>query len=98
MGIDGTTLDLPDTPENARTFGWPTTGRAAGAFPQVRPLALCGLGTHALCALAIKPLRHGEPSMVGPLLDQLGPSDLLIWDRGFFSFELARIFDRLVVG
>ena len=58
------------------------------AFPQVRPLALCGLGTHALCALAIKPLRHGEPSMVGPLLDQLGPSDLLIWDRGFFNFEL----------
>src|SRR5262249_17723620 len=36
MGLDGTTLDLPDTPENARTFGRPTTGRAAGAFPQVR--------------------------------------------------------------
>ena len=88
MGIDGTTLDLPDTPENARTFGRPTTKRAAGAFPQVRLLALCELGTHAICALTIKPLRHGEPSMVGPLLDRLGPGDLLIWDRGFFSFEL----------
>ena len=88
MGIDGTTLDLPDTPENARTFGRPTTGRAAGAFPQVRLLALCELGTHAICALAIKPLRHGEPSMVGPLLDDLGPGNLLIWDRGFFSYEL----------
>jgi hypothetical protein len=33
MGLDGTTLDLPDTPENARTFGRPTTGRAVGAFP-----------------------------------------------------------------
>src|SRR3954451_725786 len=39
MGLDGTTLDLPDTPENARTFGRPTTGRAEGAFPQVRLLA-----------------------------------------------------------
>ena len=33
MGLDGTTLDLPDTPDNARTFGRPTTGRAEGAFP-----------------------------------------------------------------
>jgi hypothetical protein len=90
MGIDGTTLDLPDTPENARTFGRPTSGRADGAFPQVRLLALCELGTHAVCGLAIKPIRHGEPSMVAPLLDCLGPGTLLIWDRGFFGYELVR--------
>lgn len=90
MGIDGTTLDLPDTPANARTFGVPAGGRAAGAFPQVRLLALCELGTHAVCGLAIKPLRHGDPSMVGQLLDQLGPGTLLIWDRGFFGYDLAR--------
>src|SRR4051795_8167041 len=29
MGLDGTTLDLPDTSANARPFGRPTTGRAA---------------------------------------------------------------------
>src|SRR5512135_1584710 len=88
MGLDGTTLDLPDTPDNAHTFGRPTTGRAEGAFPQARLLALCELGTHAVCGLAIKPLCHGEPSMVGQLLDYLGPGMLLIWDRGFFSYEL----------
>src|SRR4051812_12947014 len=90
MGLDGTTLDLPDTPENARTFGRPTTGRAEGAFPQVRLLALCELGTHAVCGLSIKPICHGEVSMVGPLLDRLGPGDLRVWDRGFFSYELIR--------
>lgn len=90
MGLDGTVLDLPDTPENARTFGRPTTGRAEGAFPQVRLLALCELGTHAICGLTIKPICHGEQSMVGPLLDRLRPGMLLIWDRGFFSFELIR--------
>src|SRR4051794_30007210 len=87
MGLDGTPLDLPDPPENARPFGRPPTGRAEGAFPQVRLLALCELGTHAVCGLAIKPLRHGEPTMVSPLLDELGPGDLLIWDRGFFGYE-----------
>jgi hypothetical protein len=88
MGLDGTTLDLPDTPDNARTFGRPTTGRAEGAFPQVRLLALCELGTHAVCGLAIKPLCHGETSMVGQLLENLRLGMLLIWDRGFFSDEL----------
>ena len=90
MGIDGTTPDMPDTPANARAFGRPASGRAAGAFPQLRLLALCELGTHAVCGLAIKPLRHGEPSMVGQLLGQLGPGTLLIWDRGFFGDELVR--------
>ena len=84
-GPDGTTLDLPDTPENARR---PPHRAAEGAFPQVRLLALCELGTHAICGLAIKPLRRGEPSMAGPLLDRLGPGSLLVWDRGFFSYEL----------
>jgi Insertion element 4 transposase N-terminal/Transposase DDE domain len=90
MGLDGTVLDLPDTPENARTFGRPTTGRAEGAFPQVRLMALCELGTHAICGLTIKPICHGEQTMVGPLLEQLRPGMLLIWDRGFFSFKLIR--------
>ncbi len=33
MGLDGTTLDLPDTPASARAFGRPRTARAGGAFP-----------------------------------------------------------------
>lgn len=88
MGVDGTTLDLPDTPDNARVFGRPGGGRADGAFPQVRLLALCELGTRAICGLAIKPGRRGEQVMAGPLIDHLGPGMLLLWDRGFFGFPL----------
>jgi hypothetical protein len=89
MGLDGTTLDLPDTPANARAFGRPATARAAGAFPQLRLLALCELGTRAICGLVIKPGRRNEQAMAGPLLDRLGPGMLLLWDRGFFGFALA---------
>ncbi|WP_240911594.1 IS4 family transposase, partial [Paludisphaera soli] len=88
MGIDGTTLDLPDTRANARTFGRPKGPRADAAFPQVRLLALCELRTHAVCGLAIKPIRHGEASMLAPLLGEVGPGMLLVWDRGFFGFDL----------
>jgi hypothetical protein len=90
MGLDGTTLNLPDTPANARAFGRPGTARAAGAFPQLRLLALCELGTRALCGLVIKPGRRGEQVMAPALLGLLGPGMLLLWDRGFFGYPLAR--------
>lgn len=90
MGLDGTVLDLPDTPGNARAFGRPRTARADGAFPQVHLLALCELGTHAVCGLTVKPCRRSEQKMAGPLIDGLGPGDLLLWDRGFFGYPLAR--------
>jgi hypothetical protein len=90
MGLDSTVLDLPDTPANDRAFGRPGTGRAPGAFPQVRLLALCELGTRALCGLNLKPCRRNEQVMVPALLDLLEPGMLLLWDRGFFSYESVR--------
>jgi hypothetical protein len=90
MGLDSTVLDLPDTPANARAFGRPGTARAPGAFPQIRLLALCELGTHAICGLNLKPCYRNEQVMVPALLDLLEPGMLLLWDRGFFSYELIR--------
>jgi hypothetical protein len=34
VAIDGTVLDVPDFPANARVFGRPTGGRGDGAFPR----------------------------------------------------------------
>ena len=39
MALDGLVLDVADTPAKARAFGRPGSGRAPGAFPQVRRLA-----------------------------------------------------------
>ncbi len=90
MGLDGTVLDLPDTPANGRAFGRPGSARAPAAFPQARVLALCELGTHAICGLGIKPCRRSEQAMAPALLRQLRPGMLLLWDRGFFSYDLVR--------
>jgi hypothetical protein len=90
MGLDSTVFDVPDTPANDRAFGRPGTGRAPGAFPQVRLLALCELGTHAVCGAVLKPCRRNEQVMVPALLGLLGPGMLLLWDRGFFGYGLAR--------
>ena len=79
MGIDGTVLNVPDSPDNAKTFGRPSGGdRGDGAFPQVRKLSLVELGTHAEVALQIKPCRWSEQAMLRRLLPALTPDMLLI--------------------
>jgi hypothetical protein len=109
MGIDGTVLDLPDTPANAAAFGRPSAGpRGDGAFPQVKKLSLVELGTHVEVALVLKPYRTGERAMVAGLLRHLTPEMLLLLDQGFFSYELwqqletrvrllARVTDQMVL-
>ena len=89
MGIDGTTFDIPDTPENEKIFGRGGKQRCRNAFPQVRVLARCELGTHAIRDFAWRPLHVGEPRMVPSLLRSLHPGMLLLWDRGFFGFDLV---------
>jgi Insertion element 4 transposase N-terminal/Transposase DDE domain len=91
MAIDSSVFDVPDSEANAKAFGYPQGGRGAGAFPQVRKLSLEEVGTHAEVAFVLKGLKEkecGEKSMVPGLLRHLRPGMLLLWDRGFFSYNL----------
>jgi len=110
MGIDGTVLDVPDSAVNAAAFGRPAAGpRGEGAFPQIRKLSLVELGTHVEVDFVVRPIAHGEQAMVGALLGHLDPEMLLLWDRGFFSYNLwnqvtargvkvlARVTSRLIL-
>jgi hypothetical protein len=90
MSIDGTCLDVADTPANAKAFGRPGSGRGsgAGAFPQIRVVGLAECGTHALVGAAIGPQTDGEQTLAAGLLDALAPGMLCLADRGFLSFAL----------
>jgi hypothetical protein len=87
VAVDGFVVDLPDTADNARVFGRPKGGRSPGAFPQARVLALCEIGTHVLWKCLIKPIRRAEIVMAKALLRYLAPDMLLLWDRGFLSYD-----------
>nr|WP_245232732.1 transposase domain-containing protein [Thiorhodococcus minor] len=63
MAIDGFVLNVADTPANERAFGRPGSGRAPGAFPQVRVLALREPGSHVMWKWLIKSLRSAEITM-----------------------------------
>jgi hypothetical protein len=91
VSLDGTTLDVPDTPANAAAFGRPSTHRGEqSAFPQVRVLALAECGTHAIIDAAIGAYSTGEISLAPELFGTLSPGMLLLADRGFVGFDLWR--------
>ena len=90
MSVDGTSLDLADTPENEERFGRPGSGRGEGrgAFPQVRVVALAESGTHALVAASPGPLSSGETTLARGLLRAMRAGMLVLADRNFYSFKL----------
>jgi hypothetical protein len=90
VAVDGTTLDLPDTPSNVESFGRPgsSRGEGKGAFPQIRLAALAECGTHAIFAVATGPLRTHESVLARRLFAHLGSGMLLLADRGFVGFDL----------
>lgn len=90
MAIDGFVLDVADTPENERAFGRPQSGRSAGAFPQVRCVSLCEVGTHVLYRTLVKPIARGEIRMAEVLTRFLTANMLLLWDRNFLSYDMLR--------
>lgn len=89
MSVDGTCLDLADTPANEQEFGRPGSSRreGGGAFPQLRLVALSETGTHAICAAAMGPLSSGENALADELVPRLEPGMLCLADRGFYSFQ-----------
>jgi hypothetical protein len=90
MSIDGTCLDVADTPANEAAFGRPGSGRGdgAGAFPQVRLAGLAECGTHALTAASMGACATGETTLARGLLGSLSKGMLVLADRNFYSFEL----------
>ncbi len=90
MALDSFVVNVPDSPSNARVFGYPQSGRAAGAFPQVRVLGLCEVGTHVFWKTLLKPHRRGEVPMARHLLRYLQENMLLLWDRNFLSYDTVQ--------
>jgi hypothetical protein len=90
VSVDGTTLNVADTPDNDQEFGRPGSGRGEGraAFPQLRLVGVAECATHALFGLAMGPVSKGETTLARDLLGSLSDGMLVLADRGFFSFDL----------
>ena len=93
VGMDGTTLDVADTPDNDEAFGRPGHSRGQGsAFPQLRLVALAECGTHAMFAASMGRYSTGESTLARELVGALGPGMLVLADRGFTAHPLFSAF------
>jgi Insertion element 4 transposase N-terminal/Transposase DDE domain len=89
LGVDGSTLRVPDTPENDAHFGRAGTSRgdAGAAYPQLRLVTLMVLRSHLLLDVVFGPYRNGELSLARDLWPRLPQRSLLIADREFAIYE-----------
>jgi hypothetical protein len=95
MSLDGTCLEVADSPANAGVFGRPGSprGERAGAFPQIRLVGLAECGTHAVVAAALGPYTTSEAALADQLLDapgRLHPELLVLADRGLWGADRWR--------
>lgn len=93
MSLDGTCVDVADTPANEAAFGRPRTGRGTGtgAFPQVRLVGLAECGTHAIIDVAVGPCTGSEQALAHELTGALRPGMLVLADRGLHGFRLWQL-------
>jgi hypothetical protein len=73
MALDSFVVDVADMPANERAFGRPGSGRAEGAFPQVRVLSLCEAGTHVLWRSLVNLLQEVAEERLEPRRDRVHP-------------------------
>lgn len=87
---------MPNSPENVEHFGRPSNATRAGAFPQVRWVVAAESGTGALIGATLGPYSVGEQTLARDLLPAFDPRMLVVADRNFLSYTLAR--DVLATG
>jgi hypothetical protein len=88
VSLDGSCLDVGDSPENSAHFGTPGASRGQTAFPQLRFVALVENGTHVLFGAHLGRYADSETTLAHGVLAALRPGMLCLADRYFFGHAL----------
>jgi len=86
VALDGSTLDLQDTDENAAHYGYSNSGRGKSAYPKLRFAALVETGTHALIGAHMDAYATSEQALGARAIESLGKGMLCMADRLFYSY------------
>jgi hypothetical protein len=94
VSVDGSVSDVPDSKANDEYFGRPSNQARNGAFAQVRWVVAAESGTGSLLGGALGRYRTSEQELARGLLEQgcFGPGMLVLADRKFLSWQMARDF------
>jgi Insertion element 4 transposase N-terminal/Transposase DDE domain len=80
--LNGTTLDVPDSPDNLHHLGKHRGGHGGAGYPQLHLVALVACGTQAVIDAVFGPRTQGETTYARRLLRALGAGMIVLLDRG----------------
>lgn len=89
--VDGSTLSMPDTPENQAIYPQPRTQKKGAGFPLARIVTIVAHATGAMLDLAIGPWsgkETGEHALLRKILNVFKPGDVALGDSYYASFFL----------
>lgn len=95
-GVDGTTLRVPDSPENWAAFGGQCGNgmRNGSAYPLVRMVAVMALRSHLLSAVHFAEYTTGETTLSDEFWRELPDNSLTVVDRNFLVADDLTRLDR----
>ena len=84
-GLDGTTLRVPDSPENREAFGGQHAGggRGESGYPLVRVVAMMAVRSHLFAAFRFADYHTGETTLARDIWQEVPENSLVLVDRGF---------------
>jgi hypothetical protein len=94
-GVDGTTVRVPDSPDNRAYFGSQSAGAEKGmsGYPLTRIVPMMALRSHIIVAAAIGPYGDERP-MATTLWPKLPDNSLVIVDRNFLAANILLPIER----
>lgn len=98
--VDGTTVSMPDTPENQQAFPQHKAQAEGIGFPIARMVVLLSLATAMVKAMAIGPYQGketGETALLRELLEQFTAGDILLADSYYCSYFMIALLQELGV-
>ena len=88
VSLDGSTVEIADTPANEKAFGRPGASRGAAAYPLLRFVGLVENGPHVLFGVKLGGYKTGETTLAKEAIQHLQKDMLCLADREFLSYKL----------
>jgi putative transposase len=92
--VDGTTVSMPDTPDNQEAYPQPSSQEDGLGFPVARLVVLLSLATGMLGDMAMGPYtgkETGETALLRQLLSRFTRGDILLADRYYCSYFMIAL-------
>lgn len=92
VGIDGSTLNVADTPENEEEFERPKSSRGKSAYPKMRFVSLLETGTRVLFGTQIGPInKTSEKDLARKAITFLKSGMLCLADRHYLGYDFLKL-------